>query len=316
MTTALAEITESDMAEVRLRARELRSLLDPEWRYTRARALKSDGVIHFRRSEDHWIVALSRFLKAWSESDVETRPQVEDRFPDVAWAYQIYVSEEKGPRYHIEALIVAEMPTDEIADYLGYPVVVIMAYERLFFDIRQHMSKRGAIRAYISARARARGLRDLDPDPFWKRVALDEGFPMLMALWSDGRLNDVERKCYDEIIASQSRRNAFEAMKVREINSSNANDVIIEYVSLCKNEYERQKVESEIGEGDRLSEFVSGLIHAVQFSVAPVGTGSERAYVELTTAVAQAPKLLERLQGAALARVTEKADVQVHEDGE
>ncbi len=299
-----------DLDEVRRKMKDLRSLIDPEWRYTRARELKSEHIIHFRRTEDPWVIRLAQFLLAWDKAGVNDIAEVEDRFPDVAWAYKIYINEARGPRYHLEALIVANQDIDEVANYLNLPMPIILAYETCFFDLRSHLEKYGAIRTFITSRARSRGLRDLDPDPFWKRIAIDEGVDLLLVLWSDGRMEEADQRKYDELISASMRRNALEAQKVREVSSINAGDVMLEYAAVRRVEQDEKRAEFDAGAvGGMGIEFVANLLHSVQFTVAAVGPETELNYVELTTAVLQAPKLLERLQGAA----AEKDDVTIPE---
>jgi hypothetical protein len=307
MTTALAQVgrrdivplpDQTDLEEVRLKAASLRALLDPEWRYTRSRSLNTEGVVHFRSSEDPWVAQFVSFLRRYGEATPQTMGDVEYQFPDIHWAFRVYSMEIRGPRYHLEAMTLTGLPVDEIAEYLGLPMAVVLAYEQLFFDLRRHVERPEAIRTYIAAKARARGMRDMDPDPFWKRVALSEGETMLFSLWNDGVMEEGDRKRIDALIESDSRRNTLEAMRVRHINSANAHEIVEEYIALCRNEIDRRKVEADLGAaagGEQ--EFVAGLFHAVQFSIAPVGKGSEKAYVELTSALAQAPALLARLQG-------------------
>lgn len=313
MTTALAQLpTGRELDEIRHRAIELRSLLDPEWRYTRARSLKSDGVVRFKRSEDPWVVRLTGFLREYSESTPETVHEVEDKYPDIVWAYHVFTMEERGPRYHLEALVLTGKDVEDLGTYLGVHPAVVLAYEQCFFDLRRHLVSEGAIRTYIRARSRARGLRDLDPDPFWKNVALSEGEELLYSLWDDGVLEETDRKKLDLLIESSARRNAMEAMRVRHIDARNAHEIIEEYVAICGNEMQRKKVEAEIGESVGFGqEFVAGLFHAVQFTVAPVARGSEKAFVELSSALAQAPALIARLQGAAM----ETEHVKIPESG-
>lgn len=313
MTTAIIPIPErGQLDEVQQRARQLRSLFDPAWRYSRSRSLKTDGIVHFRSSEDPWVAALTSFLNHYEGADTAALDELERRSPDIYWAFNLHNMEARGPRYHLEAMILTGKPIDETADYLGLPDAVVLAYEQLFFDLRRHLSRREAIRTYISARARARGLRDLDPDPFWKRVALSEGEELLFALWDDGVLEEDYRKKIDALIESDARRNAMEAMRVRHIDARNAHEIIEEYVAIVSNETARKKIESDIGESvGEGQEFVAGLIHAVQFSVAAVGAKSESAYIELSAALAQAPALLERLQGSAM----EAANVDIPEPG-
>lgn len=299
MGAELAKLpTKHELKEVRKRAIEIRSLLDPEWRHTRARNLRSDGVVRFSRREDPWVSGLAKFVRDYEDCSPSELDDIESKYPDYMWAYTIYTSGYRGPRFHIEAMIIAGMSTDEIADYLNFPYQVIHTYEKCFFDMRRHLDKPIAVKMYITARISSRGLRDLDPDPFWKRIALDEGISLLLAVWGNGILEESDKKKLDSLIASQSRRNALAAMHVRDIQPGNANEVITEYVDLCRVENDRQKIESEAGlSGDPIREILGGLFHAVQFTVAPVRRGSEDSYLELSNTLAGAPAILERLQG-------------------
>lgn len=299
-----------DLDQVRQQARALCALLDPEWRYTRARSMKTDGVVRFRSSEDPWVVDLTSFLNRYEIADTAALDRLERRHPDIFWAFNIHSMESRGPRYHLEAMVLTGKPVDEIAAYLALPDAVVLAYEQLFFDLRRHLASREGIRTYISARARARGLRDMDPDPFWKRIALAEGESLLFAIWDDGVLEDTHRHRIDALIESDARRNAVEAMRVRHIDARNAHEIIEEYIAIIGNETDRKKLEAEMGASTGVEkEFVAGLIHAVQFSVAAVGEGSKSAYIEVSEALSQAPALLERLQGSAM----EAAHVEVPE---
>lgn len=308
MTTDLQLATRlpSDLDDVRRKKSDVKSLLDPEWRYTRARELSSAGVEYFGEHEDPWVIFLTTYLREWATSDEEKRNELEYEYPDIHWAFQIYTTEKRGPRYHIEALVTADVPADELADYLDFPVAVIIAYEACFFDLRRHLDKKGAVQAYITARCKERGLKDLDPDPFWKRIAISEGRTFLNTLWGDGMMETNEKNRFDDLLAAQARRNATEAMRVREINSFNAHEIIEEYLALAKNETERLRVEQEEGAGEGGGvEFVTSLLKAIQFTVATVDDDSQTGYLEMNAAVAQAPALLKRLQGASL----EEADV-------
>ena len=170
--TTLAVPEPKELSLIKKRALAFRSLLDPEWRYTRSRNLHTDGVKYFDRDEDAWVERLTSFLNMLDSDEIDAETKAEDKYPDVYWAFVIYKSELQGPRFHLEALILTGKPTDEVADYLGLPTAVLLAYEQCFFDMRRHLDKQGAIETYIGARARARGLRDMDPDPFWKRIAI------------------------------------------------------------------------------------------------------------------------------------------------
>ncbi len=160
--------------------------------------------------------------------------------------------------------------------------------------------------------AREAERRDLDPDPFWKRLALSEGEQVLYTLWGDGVIEETELQRFDKLISSYARRNALEAMKVREIQPINAIEVLQEYGMIRKLEIEAMRAETEAGLGGPGGyEFVAALMHSVQFAIAPVTPGSDAAFVEMTSALEQGPALLARLQGAAAEK---PVDVPDHKD--
>ncbi len=292
--------TQDDLAEVRERANDTRSLLDPEWRFTRARRLHTENVVYFGRDEDFWVVHLTKFLKAYHHATAPGMPAIEHEFPDIKWAYAIHDAEDRGPRYHLEALVVANKHEEDIADFLALPIAVVTAYESCFFDMRRHMHHRGAVQAYITMRAKSRGMRDLDPDPFWKRIALSEGEDMLRALWGDGVLEASDMQKFDHLISSYARRNCLEAMRVREIQPINANDIIIEYGVIKKLELDQERAEADSRTpGGGIGEIVAALMHSINFTVASVDETSKQSFIEMNSALEQSPALLARLQGAA-----------------
>lgn len=271
--------------------------MNPAWRFTRATELADSGVKRFNKSEDPWVVHMAQFLRAYDTAADASALEV--KYPALLWAHRIFDQEYRGPRFHLEALVMADYQSNDIAEFLDLPLPIIEAYERCYFDIRRHLSRPVALRAYLHARVEARGLRDLDPDPFWKTVAMDGGVKTLLALWGAGTLDVAERRRFDELIASQARRNAFKAAHARSVSAKNANLVIQEYTELMHAESERQKIEAEAGFTDNpVRELLSGLYHSISFTVAPVRQGSEQAFIEMSDTVASAPALLARLQGA------------------
>lgn len=299
MIATASEHSVSSLDRLRAMNYIFRALTDPAWRYTRAKDLKSEGIRRFRDTEDRWVVRLTNFLREYSEALKSDEPEIEEKYPDLFWAYKVFKSEYRGPRYQLEALVTAGVPTDEIADYLGIPSEVAVAYECCFYDLREHLSRKEAVRTYIKARAKARGLRDLDPDPFWKLMGLSVGETFLFALWGDSVLEKDEIEQFDNIIASQSRRNALAAHIVREVAAHNAGEVIQEYQGQRRLELEISRAEKEVGElGGGIGELVGSIMESVQFAVATVGPESDKAFAEVSAAASQAPAILKRLQGS------------------
>lgn len=288
----------------------LQSLLDPEWRYSRALKLRTNGVKFYSSDEDKYVVRLANFLDEWHSADASSLDEIRKAYPDIYWAYTIYDQKYRGPRFHLEALVVAGLSTNEISAYLAIPEEIIISYEKCFFDIREHLSRENAVRTTIKSRiAGRRG--DLDPDPFWKLVALSCGPTALMALWSDGTLEPKEVSQLDEIIAAQIRRNAIKAVTTRNITHENANEVINEYLMLRHEEANLKKIEADVGQSEvtNTSDFVAALLSAVQFSVASVSDRTDTAFLEVSNVAEQAKHLLTRMQSASGVKNVPSEDV-------
>jgi len=299
-----------EKAAIQSRIPSLRSLLDPQWRYSRAVKLVDSGIKFFITEKDALVVELTRFIEAWRETTEAEQERLETTFQDIYWAYDIFTREYRGPRFHIEALVIAGMETEEIANYLGLPTSVITTYELCFFDVRQHLDKPGAIKTYIGSKIRDRGNRDLDPDPFWKQVALSCGTNAVMALWNDGALEKSDINKLDDIFTSQIRRQAIKALNVRDINQFNAHEVIEEYLETKRTEFEVQKSMPSGGSGENadVKQFVASILSSIQFCLAPIdNTGVSS--VEVTTALAHAPELLQRLQNAQKRETNEHGEI-------
>lgn len=293
---------------------DMRSLLDPQWRYHNAIRFADDGVVVFDSDVDNHVVRLTSFIEAWRTATPEQQVELETVDFDVYWAYNIFVREYRGPRFHIDALVVADMPTEEIANYLSLPASVVETYELCFFDLRRHLNKTGAVRTYIGSRIADRGNRDLDPDPFWKQVALSSGADALLALWSNGELEPAIQSKLDNIVCAQVRRRALQAVYVRDVNSHNAHDVMAEYLELRRTEVDAQRAVAETGtvQGTASTEFVAALLTSVQLLS---GANAAAAPVVVDSVVDQAVEtaLVQRIQSVGNKDVVDDQDTKRQE---
>lgn len=326
MTTALAHSDASNAPTLPCRqTNDLRRLLNPAWRHSRATSLIAGDVRHLRRGEDVDVRQLVSFLRVYRGPGPDAHEDAMDQFPYVFWAFHIYTDDERGPKPFLEAMVLAGADQETIAEYLGLPVEVEALYERLFFDLRGLQHQHEAIRTYVVARTRKRGLADLDPDVLWKLIGLSEGVEALYALWSAGQLAPNDKRRLDEIIASNMRRNALDAQFVRKPTHYNATDIVNEYLGLRRIELDEARAAVSDGSGAggaNTSDLVAALLHAIQFTTAPIGREADAAYVEVSSAVEQAPAILARLQGTTRRnqdhvqhRNTEQRTERVDDDG-
>jgi hypothetical protein len=289
-----------------------RALVDPSWRHTRAVGFIEAGVVVVPRDEDAWVKRLVCFLREFnSQSEAVANPELgkpldlglrdpfalEPSDPIICWAHMIYTRSYAGPRYQLEAMLLTDLTDAEIENHLAVPPSVTAAYEHCYFDLRRHRDKPEAIRAYVDARARARCVREGDPDVMWKRAALDYGPALLTALWGTGALTAEQSRQIDKIIASQARRHALEALRILTVNAANAHEIMQEYASISRLEMERVQQDKDLGRAsDPAQEIAASLFEAIQFTLAPIGRASEQAYLEVAAAVSHAPQLLERMR--------------------
>lgn len=279
--------------------REFRAIIDPEWRYTRARQLSTENTIRFV-DDDYDTVRLTLMLNDYKCSDISDLDDVELKYPEHFWAYKFYSMEYNGPRFHLEALVLAGMTTEDIADYIGCHPVVVSTYEKCFFDVRKYANKPSVVYTYINSHIASRGLRDLDPDALWKKIALEHGLDTLLNLWGSGSLDDEGKNKYDAIIASQVRKNALAALNARNVRPDNANEVVNEYYDMRRLEMDKQRIDEELGQtNDKTSEILSGLFSSVQFKLAEITTQKDVKQIESTPVNDEELEAVrERLRGA------------------
>lgn len=296
--STLTPPTEDSLDLVRERKANLRSLNDPAWRFSMAKRILDERTTRFSRQVDPLVLRLVEFLRAHREAEsAQDLDTVEDTYPDIYWAHNVYSSEGRGPRYHIEALILANEEPEQICEYLDLPDAVLDAYEAYFFDVRRTLENPTAVRTYLFGRGRERGARDGDHDLLWKQLALSADLSTLRVLWEARVLSDDEAKKLDDLVASNIRRDTLEAQHIRVINQYNATEIIDQYMALRNAETERSKVElvrGTAGSGG-VGQFVAALLQSIQFTMAPFGSTRSKLSIEMGSAISELPALMNRL---------------------
>lgn len=300
MTTALA--TSADVLDVVRVKRQRPSLgINPQWRYLKAKDYSTFNIKFFKRSEDVVITKLTTFLNKFANVTEGKLEALEDEYPEYYWAHLIFTQAYKGPRFYIEALSLAGQTQELIAEFVNLPIEVISCYESCYFDVREQLENQCALRIYIDSLIRERSTRDLDPDAFWKKMALDGGINALMALWNVSKMDANDKELFDELIIAQKRKNAFMAEHIRTVRGDTANEIAQEYLELKKYELDKRRLEAETnGELDHTQEILGALYSAVQFTPVPPGLKVVRA-TELTESLPDEDSILNRLQGSAIA---------------
>ena len=117
---------------------------DFDWRWRRIRSLVDEEQCPQRNLDDRFIFRGHRFLRelqaTTSESD---RYRLARRFPNVSKAFSLFM--DKGQRKQFtEALsLCTDLTLEEEAHYFKVPDLRVLMYEKLFFDVRDHVGYTG-----------------------------------------------------------------------------------------------------------------------------------------------------------------------------
>lgn len=128
------------------------AIRSPQWRYDRAARLVNDGRPPHPRRDDRYIAAFRKYLLVQRElrrkldyAD-DVNDALSDRYEHLWNAETIFSSgEENRLRYELEALILARVPFEEIADRLAIDVATVQSYERIFFHVTDKLDSRAFI---------------------------------------------------------------------------------------------------------------------------------------------------------------------------
>ncbi len=112
----------------------------PDWRWGRAGLLADGTVGPSRRHADGWVSHALRFRTALracrGEDDHEA---LMGRMPEVYSAHSVYADPDPLRRWSLEARILSGESFDKVAGRYGVGEGVIGSYERLFFDVLDHL---------------------------------------------------------------------------------------------------------------------------------------------------------------------------------
>lgn len=246
------------------------SILEPEWRWQKIKAYEANGETPSRK-EDIYIQRGFRYLRRLNTNDsASAQFTLQQDYPDIHLAYHIY-NTGAGPRWYIEALLLAGDSFEQIAEYLTYDASVIKTYEALFFNIQHKVGSRGYIMSHILAFAIERGTFDREYDFFWKLLALLLGSDGLKDYWQEGALTESVAIMLNDVLRAKLLKDAVSAAYVRKINQYNANEIIGQYLELTATE-DKQSADAKHKD---IASGLQSLLESVSFTVLPIDAKSE-----------------------------------------
>ena len=255
-----------------------------DWRWQRA-ALAASGEypLSRRRDGDAWVARATKFIREHENCETELdMAELAELHPVIYWAYDIwYTRDDTGNpvRSEVEARLLADDQTDNIARRVNTEVEVIEAYERLFFNVREKLVNRGYLMHCVLGPAVHLGFQSSEYDLIWKLFALLGG-PLAVDLMVDqsvgharpDRASDLKYFVAD-VAQNDLRRVAMLALKTLRINNFNAMEIIDKFLKLVE-------LERTGGAGGGIAtEAVKQNVHAMLVSL-PFTVGRRLAHVD------------------------------------
>ena len=141
----------------------------PDWRWARARLLLQAKKNSRGNSDDACTKTVKRYLTMKSKCKEELDfMELENKFPGLFWAEQIYANQSRDTRWAVEARLLAGEGMESIADKVSTTSETILWYERVFFNVLPHLKKADYIACVVMGRSIHAGLHERDYDLLWK----------------------------------------------------------------------------------------------------------------------------------------------------
>lgn len=198
-------------------------------------------------------------------------------WPAMATALKIYAAN-SFTKWSTEALVLADIPSEDIASRFGCEAAVVETYEALYYDVRSRLNNRLFIIDELLSPAVINGMHGDDCDFVWKSLSYCRGAAMLEACWQMGSISSETHRQIEDFLLSQRNRNLIMAAVARKVNQYTAHEFVEEDIA-----YKQLEQDSGIAQAphDRvLAEGASMLLTAISFSMTGVPGASVSAIEE------------------------------------
>jgi hypothetical protein len=138
---------------------------------------------------------------------------LERKFPYIYSAWYIYSDVEPFKKWMLEARILANQPPEEIEQKTGLNINTLDIYEKLFFDVRPHLSYKDYIYHYVIGVKSLQAAAESQIGIFWKLIAYHYGAEALEAFAYLAEMPDNIIVTFEKDIKSQLIRKAIIAAR-------------------------------------------------------------------------------------------------------
>lgn len=192
----------------------------PDWKWQRVLGIREgtqpEATVNLDTAEGaYWINRAFDFYSSYlCDSDPLSNTELICLYGDIYQAYRIFTDTESLFRWELEASVLANVESAEIAVSVGSTEAVIVAYEELFFDVRSRLDRPSYIRNYIIG-TNVQTIDYKDYDKLWKHYAYDNGGYEVLKAVIKGSINppiattpDMVVECLEKDISNSVRLQA------------------------------------------------------------------------------------------------------------
>jgi hypothetical protein len=190
--------------------------------------------------------------------------KLQSKFPHMHTAYQIFTARDYF-RYILEAMVVADVPVEDIAKEFGCDPEVVTIFEELFFDVRSRLNAPMFIAdELLGPLFSSDTANSQDCDFLWKAVAYYCGIDILKSFWSLEKASPETVSQIREMFKTRLQQQAFSSLYARTPNNFNAHEIVEEYLAV-----EETEEPEEESTQNKLEEHALDLLNSIQSRITP-----------------------------------------------
>ncbi len=255
---------------------ELRSR-QPNWRMLLIDDLiASNRRIPVQFKDDEVIKASLPFRRAFRDCQNSKFPtldilKLEADYPDYLTAHEVATGSTMD-RYFLEALIVADVPIEEIVKKTGFSKETVRLFESLYFDVRRRLKQSVYIMANLLGPLFDYSSED-HHDHLWKAIGFFCGADALEAIWTLGQTSVEASQKLASMLRNRLLSEATAASFSRKPGQSNAGFILESYINAEHLDIAKEtaSVENELTEtqDDYLSTIQGAILDNMKLSLKP-----------------------------------------------
>ncbi len=178
-----------------------------------------------RRPEDEVYRKGFHFLKRFKTAYGPDRLSLRRDYPTLFAAFMLF-NDTRSERWIIEAGLLTDVKSEELAEYVAQPVGVIEEYEKYFYNVRARLKSRGYILNQVLTPSFGRGMHQRDYDMMYKTMAYCMGWNVFTEFIDRREMSATTRSVIGTGFRDNLIRLGYQATQRMELNNFNAHIVI------------------------------------------------------------------------------------------